>query len=213
MIKRGIENIVDGNIDEGLELLTKRLSQSCTSLIIAKTRLTNRNEALSIFYESLLIFIDQIKFNKFSYIDDARTVSYYNTLCLNKAREYCKVIQSGYILDNSLLDENKQEYLDLYEETRREEYNSKKVQGFDIQPDKTEDDFPIEVVNAFHNLKEKCKFLIILKYKLKLKHDQIVEALTPFFQIKNKEVSKAELQRCMTFLKTMVDINLDTKEN
>jgi hypothetical protein len=213
MIKRGIEHILSGNIDEGTDLLSKRLSHRSTSLIISKTRLSNKNEALSIFYESLLIFADQVKSKKFVYIDDARAVSYINTLCLNKAREYCKILKSGYILDSSLLNEYKNDYIDLYEDVRNEEYESKIRSGYELQPDKTEEDFPIEVVNAFHNLKEKCKFLIILKYKLKLKHEQIVEALTPFFQIKNKEVSKAELQRCMNYLKTMVDINFDPKEN
>jgi hypothetical protein len=213
MIKEGIEHIESGNIDEGIDILSKKLSNNSISLIISKTRLKNRNEALSIFYDSLLIFIDQVKSKKFKYLDDSRSISYLNTICLNKAREYCKIVNSGFIIDNSILAENKRDFIETYDEIRNEEVQSRKNEGYEISTELLNEEFPLEVINAFHSLKEKCKFLIILKYKLKLKHDQIVEALAPFFQIKNKEVSKAELQRCMSFLKSMVDINLDGSKN
>lgn len=213
MIKEGIENIESGNIDEGLDLISKRLSNNSVSLIISKTRLKNRNEALSIFYDSLLIFIEQVRSKKFRYLNEPKTISYFNTICLNKAREYCKIVHTGFIIDNNLLYENKQEFIDTYDEIRNEEYQTRQKLGYEIVPDALDSEFPLEVINAFHSLKEKCKFLIILKYKLKLKHDQIVEALAPFFQIKNKEVSKAELQRCMSFLKSLVDINFDSAKN
>jgi hypothetical protein len=213
MIKEGIEHIESGNIDEGIDILSKKLSNNSISLIISKTRLKNRNEALSIFYDSLLIFIDQVKSKKFKYLDDPRSISYLNTICLNKAREYCKIVNSGFIVDDSILAENKRDFIETYDEIRNEEVQSRQNQGYEIAAEPLNEEFPLEVINAFHSLKEKCKFLIILKYKLKLKHDQIVDALAPFFQIKNKEVSKAELQRCMSFLKSMVDINLDSSKN
>lgn len=208
MIKKALDLIREKRIDEGRVILTEKLSARCVSAIMAKIRISNRNEALSIFYDSLLLFIDKISDNKFNYENDEKLVSYFKTICINKAKEYSRYIRKGYLVSSESIGENLNDFNELFTDTRDEVYNDKLKEGFDIKTDEIENDFPVEVIREFHNLNEKCKFLIILKYKLKLKHEEIVEALAPFFKIKNREVSKAELQRCMQYLRSKVDISL-----
>jgi hypothetical protein len=91
---------------------------------------------------------------------------------------------------------------DQYEEERANEYDHvNEKYGIDLSSVDAEEVFPGEVINAFHSLNEKCKFLLVFKYMLNLSHKDIVDCLCNFYELKNENVSKTELKRCLDRLK------------
>jgi hypothetical protein len=205
MLQKAIVLLEEGHIETARKLISHLLSEECIGLIISKTSICNRNEALSIYYEALLLFCDQITNKKFTYKDEPQCKGYIKKNCFNKAMEYDRLIKgSKFLVSSEVLENYEEEFVDFYEELRTTEYEKKKQAGIEISIQKLMDTFPIAVIDAFHTLKEKCKLLIILKYKMNLKHDEVINILLPFYKIKNKDVSKVELQRCLNSLKEEV---------
>src|SRR4030042_3962313 len=118
MIKKALDLIREKRIDEGRAILIEKLSARCVSVIMAKIRISNRNEALSIFYDSLLLFIDKISDNKFTYENDEKLVSYFKTICINKAKEYSRYIRKGYLVSSESIIDNLSDFNELFSETR-----------------------------------------------------------------------------------------------
>jgi DNA-directed RNA polymerase specialized sigma24 family protein len=205
MLKKAIENIISGNCDLGREIFTEQLANEFIRVIMSKTAINNKNEALSIFYEAYIILSEQIKSNTFIFQDESKLKRYFITICLNKAREYVRTIKQQYLISSEDIEEYHEQFVDKYEEIREQEYLGRISEGFELDFNASNSTkFPISVLNAFHGLNEKCKFIIILKHKLSLKHSEIVDILYPFYKVKNKEVSKSELQKCMKMLRKKI---------
>jgi hypothetical protein len=210
MLLKAIEQIRTNNSEEGRKIISEIMMEHCLRLIMSKSNIKNRNEALSVYYDSLLIMCEHIADGKFNYQGDAQFKGYLKTICMNKTKEYERIIKGSSFLvaTEDLNDAELSEFEELYDEIRITAYEKKQRSGAEISIDELMGSFPVVVVEAFHSLKEKCKLLIILKYKMNLKHEELINVLMPFYQIKNKDVSKVELQRCLKTLKEEVNNRL-----
>jgi hypothetical protein len=210
MLLKAIEHIQSNNREEARKIISEIMMDFCIGLIMSKSTIRNRNEALSIFYDALLILCENIAEGKFKYKGDAQFKGYLKTICLNKTKEYERSVRGSryIIIPDDLNDSEIHDFENLYGEIRAAEYEKKKNLGAEVSINDLVESFPVTVVEAFHALKEKCKLLIILKYKMNLKHEELINVLLPFYKIKNKDVSKVELQRCLKSLKEEVNNRL-----
>jgi len=210
MLAKAIEKIKSNNHEEARKIISDITMDICIGLIISKSAIRNRNEALSIYYDALLLFCKHVSEGKFQFQGDAQFIGYLKTICLNKTKEYERIIKGGsyLIATEDLNDSEISDFEEMYDEIRIEAYVKKKDIGVEVSINELMETFPVTVVEAFHALKEKCKLLIILKYKLNLKHDELIGVLEPFYKIKNKDVSKVELQRCLKNLREEVNNRL-----
>jgi len=215
MLLKAIENIKSDNFEEARRIISEIMMDLCIGLIISKSTIRNRNEALSIYYDALLFLCEQIAEGKFQYQGDNQFKGYLKTICLNKTKEYERTIRGSRYLTatEDLNDSELTDFEELYDEIRIEEYARKVQLGAEISINELVESFPVIVVEAFHSLKEKCKLLIILKYKMNLKHDELINVLVPFYRIKNKDVSKVELQRCLKNFREEVNKRLTTSKD
>ena len=215
MLLKAIGYIKSNNNDEARKIISDMMMDLCISLIMSKSAIRNRNEALSIYYDALLLMCQHIADGKFNYQGDAQFKGYLKTICVNKTREYERIIKGGsyLIAPEDLNNSEVGDFEELYDEIRITEYAKKQDSGAEVFISELIESFPITVVEAFHTLKEKCKLLIILKYKMNLKHDELINVLMPFYKIKNKDVSKVELQRCLKNLREEVNNRLKQSKN
>jgi hypothetical protein len=210
MLVKAIENIKSNNPEEARKIISDITMDICIGLIMSKSTIRNRNEALSIYYDALLLLCEHVTEGKFQYQGDAQFKGYLKTICLNKTKEYERILRgkSYLIAPEDLNDSEIANFEELYDEIRIAAYAKKRDSGAEVSINELMDAFPVTVVEAFHALKEKCKLLIILKYKMNLKHDELINVLMPFYKIKNKDVSKVELQRCLKNLREEVNNRL-----
>jgi hypothetical protein len=215
MLLKAIEYIKTNNSEAARKIISEIMMEQCIRLIMSKSNIRNRNEALSVYYDALLILCEQIAEGKFNYQGDAQFKGYLKTICMNKTKEYERIIKGGsyLIAPEDLNDSEVSDFEELYDEIRITEYEKKQNSGVEVSINELIGSFPVTVVEAFHTLKEKCKLLIILKYKMNLRHDELIDVLMPFYQIKNKDVSKVELQRCLKSLKEEVNNRLKQTTN
>jgi len=199
-----LEYFTKGDLRNSLHILTQSMFKECADLMRSKTGIEDESELLGLFHDAFLYFDEKYKSGKFEFREYESFRSYFKTACLNKAKEFRRYIKGPqYIISYENLNQYEEEFEQSVEEQRNEEYQEiNQLYGIDLyESEEPEIDMYKEAVRSFHTLNDKCKFLIVLKHFLKLSHNQIVEALRMFFEIKNENVSKTELQRCMDGLR------------
>ncbi|MCX6223734.1 MAG: hypothetical protein NTV01_03125 [Bacteroidia bacterium] len=202
-----IELIRKKEIDIALKNLDIRLSKDCFPLIRAKNRSLTRHEVLGVFYYAFLDLCDRIAEEKFQFVDDSSFVSYFKTSCVNQTYKLSReqsikeLILPVDILEN--LEVNR-----TLVDVGKDFFNNKmELYGIELQMEDIEDEISgclNEVVKVFHTLGDKCKFLIVLKFFLKLSHQEISDSLNLFYEIKSPDVSKTELYRCIGNMKRII---------
>lgn len=201
-----VDLIKTKKMDKALSLIYNRHSRDCLPLIRMKTRNLNRYEMLSMFYGAFLDLSDRIASGAYEYRDDPSFLSYFKTACVNQAREYNRTFcLPDFILSSEILGIMQDDCRES-EKIAREDFiqEKKKRYGIDLELPVEKDgeaDPLTEVVKAFHTLSDRCKFLIVLKFFVNLSHREIVDALNLFFEIRNEDVSKSELHRCLRYIK------------
>ncbi len=202
-LEHAINLIRKNQLSEALGIISDHLLQDCIMLMASMLRDKNNYELYSLFYDNYLDFSKKVSDGKFQYSTDAALKSYFKTGCSLRAKEHLN--QSKKTRDWLSLDyfeKTAGEYAERYEAEKNEQYEIiKDKYGIDLASVETDEVFPMEVISAFHSLNEKCKFLIVLKYMLNLTHKSIVDCLSNFYELKNENVSKTELKRCLDHLK------------
>jgi len=202
-----IQLILEGKPELALKLLLKRHSKECLPLIRSKTRGLDRYGLLAILYDAFLDFSDRVKRGNYEYRDDASFLSYFKTACVNKARDYNRELTlPDFILVPEVMEMVRDEAGEALEHARKDFVEDKRMRyrvEMDFEDDGEMDTLMNKVVRIFHQLNDKCKFLIVLKFFMKMSHQEIVDALRFFFEIKNESVSKTELYRCIERMKIM----------
>ena len=197
----------EGNDDDALRMLSKKLMQECINLIKSRTIFKDHYEATSIYYHAYLYVKCRINEDKFSFMGDDAFRSFFKTACMHQAREIMRE-QAGpdYIPPYDEFIDEYDDTQEIYTEIQSAEYQRKlDMYGIDLKSVEAQEDRLPMVVNAFHSLSEKCKFLILLKYFINLSHHDIVETLYNFYEIKNEDVSKAELSRCLKYIRIKIE--------
>ena len=201
--EKAIQHIQNEELEEGLQLLSEHLLKDCILLISSITREQNKYELYSLFYDSYLDFAGKVKEGKFSFVSDSAFKSFFKTACSHKAKEYKRKFNKyDDWLSENFFERNFESYDDLFQENKKTEYELVyEKYGISLSTSESEQEFPLEVIKAFHKLNEKCKFLVVLKYMINLSHKEIVDCLCNFYELKNENVSKTELKRCLDNLK------------
>ncbi|MCD4734899.1 MAG: hypothetical protein K8R53_02535 [Bacteroidales bacterium] len=188
------------------EFLIDILQAEAIGLILAKSAISNEQDALSIFYDAVLEQIDEMTTGKFKYINDAKFLSYFKSKCIMKAREFNKMISGPFIPMPDIEDEQVEIIMETYNETRKQEYQRlNEHYGLDLKPDYENIKLPAEVMDAFHNLQDKCKMLIILRKIMKISHKKIVDSVGLLYSIGNENSCKNTLKRCWKSLLTSTE--------
>lgn len=202
-LEHAILLISEGHLSQALEIISAHLLQDCIMLMASMLKNKNRYELYSLYYDNYLDFAKKVKEGKFQYVSDAAMKSFFKTGCSHRAKEQINSIKkSNDWLPIDFFEKSAGEFADRYEAEKNAEYERVKDKyGIDLASVETEEVFPMEVIKAFHTLSEKCKFLLVLKYMLNLSHKNIVDCLCNFYELKNENVSKTELKRCLDNLK------------
>jgi hypothetical protein len=202
-LSKAIRHIQNNELEQALHIISSHLLKDCIMLMASLSKDQNKYELYSLFYENYLDFVNKVQNNKFTYASDAALKSFFKTGCTHRAKEqYRAMSKPKDWLDESFFINKDQSLDDAYEDCKQEEYARVMSQyGIDLSADESEDEIPAQVINAFHTLNEKCKFLVVLKYMISLSHKEIVDCLSNFYELKNENVSKSELKRCLDHLK------------
>jgi len=199
-------------MDQALTLLYSRHSKDCLPIILSEVKNLNRYEVLSIFYYAFLNFCDRVPTGEFQYRNDASFTGYFKTACVNQARKFRREYAlPAFILPSEMLEVMKDDVNEA-EELAEQDFLEDKKNRYAIELKFEEDnkfDLLDEVVRVFHAMNDKCKFLLVLKFFLNLSHREIADALRLFYEIKNENVSKSELYRCLDYIKARVRMPAD----
>lgn len=202
-----IRLIREDKSDQALKLLLKMHSKDCLPLIRSKTKNLDRYEVMSILYDAFLDFSDRVRRGEYEYRDEASFLSYFKTACVNKAREFNRDrALPDFILLPEVLEMVKDDAEEAREQAKLDFFEEKRANyGIELEFEEGDqlDVLMDRVVHIFHQMSDKCKFLIVLKFFMKMSHQEIVDALRLFFEIKNESVSKTELYRCIERMKVM----------
>jgi DNA-directed RNA polymerase specialized sigma subunit len=133
--------------------------------------------------------------------------SFFKTACMHQAKESMREEDSpDYIPLYDVFTDESEDAQEIYSDIQTVEYQRKlDMYGIDLKSVEDQEDRLPMVVKAFHSLSEKCKFLILLRYFVNLSHHDIVETLYNFYEIKNEDVSKAELSRCLKYIRIKIE--------
>lgn len=202
-----IQFIKEKNMDQALRLITTRLSSECIPLIKSKSKHLTHYESLAIFYYAFLDLSGRIEKGSFTYENESSFESYFKRSCVNQAYNF---IRETSVPKMMLPFEIIELMAGELEKTKREEEDTfikEKLDNYGIEltiGDEEETDITEYVIRAFHTLTDRCKFLIVFKFFLKMSHREIVDALQLFYEIKNENVSKTELNRCIGYIRNQV---------
>ncbi len=202
-LEHAILLIREDQLSEALEIISAHLLHDCIMLMASMLKDKNRYELYSLYYDNYLDFAKKVKEGKFQYVSDAAMKSFFKTGCSHRAKEQMNAAKkTNDWLSIDFFENSAGNYNDEYEAEKNAEYERVKDRyGIDLASIETEDVFPMDVIGAFHSLNEKCKFLLVLKYMLNLSHKNIVDCLSSLYELKNENVSKTELKRCLDNLK------------
>ncbi len=194
----------NGNDDKAKEILIEMLQSVSIGLILSKTRVTEKHDALSIFYDSILEQVDEVLSGKFVFVDDVKFKAYFNNKCIYKAKGFVRENIAPFVPMADISGQTEHILEDEYNEIRNEDYNRKnKLYNIDLTPGPQKLGFPKQVMEAFHRLSDKCKILIVLKKLMNVSHRTIVDTVGLLYTISNENVSKNALKRCWKMLVTL----------
>lgn len=202
-LSEAIPLIKSNKLEEGLHIISEHLLRECIPLMASLNKQSTKYELYSLFYDNYLDFVGKVHAEKFIFTTEAALKSYFKTGCTHRAKEQQrKFSKPKDWLDESFFENNMTDLDESYDDSRKHEYaNVMDKYGVDLSGQDTEVEFPQQVIKAFHALNEKCKFLVVLKYMVNLSHKDIVDCLSNFYELKNENVSKTELKRCLDHLK------------
>ncbi len=210
-LKKAFQHIQNEEIEEGLEIISAHLLMDCIMLMSSITGEKNKYELYSLYYDNFLDFVEKIKDGRFEYVSDSALKSFFKTGCTHKAREQKRLFnKTTDWLSENFFETDEEAFENAYEEKKAAEYERVfEKYGVDLASGEKSEEFPMDVVRAFHTLNEKCKFLVVMKYMLNLSHKDIVDCLCNFYELKNENVSKSELKRCIERLKKNTETRLN----
>ena len=202
-LSEAIPLIKNNELEEGLHILSEHLLRECIPLMASLNKQSTKYELYSLYYDNFLDFVNKVQTDKFIFTNDAALKSYFKTGCTHRAKEQQrKLSKPKDWLDESYFDHYMGDMDESFEASRKNEYaDVMEKYGVDLSGQEAEEEFPLQVIKAFHSLNEKCKFLVVLKYMINLSHKDIVDCLSNFYELKNENVSKTELKRCLDNLK------------
>jgi hypothetical protein len=207
-----IEHIQKKEMDVALKILFKKLSADCIPLIKARGRNLTNNEALSIFYYAFLDLCKRVQNCEFMFEDDKKFITFFKRGCVNQTYNTIREDRDpGMILPGEVLEFINDQAED---ELRRinQEFAEEKKQNYGIDPainDEDDNEMFYMVETAFHLLDDKCKILILLKFFVKLKHEEIADAMRPFYDMADAGSSRVQLNRCKNQIKRLCALNND----
>jgi hypothetical protein len=195
--------IKNDNLHEALEIINKYLLKDCIALIASRLKNRTNYEYFSLFYDNFLDFTEKIRNGKFKFTSDSALKSYFKTGCSHRAKEEInKDIKANDFLSMDIFEKSAGNIDDLYEAEKNLEYERvKNSLDIDLSQPEVDEALPMDVLKQFHSLNEKCKFLVVLKYMVNLSHKEIVDTLSSLYGLKNENVSKSELKRCLDHLR------------
>lgn len=202
-LEYAVNLIRNDNLPEALEIINKFLLKDCISLIASKLKNRTNYEYFSLFYDNFLDFAGKVNNGKFKFTSESALRSFFKTGCTYRAKEeITKESKTNDWLSMDVFEQSAGTMDDIYEAEKNAAYEKIKAK-YDIDLSGTaEDDLvPMDVLKAFHTLNEKCKFLVVLKYMVNLSHKDIVDTLSSLYGLKNENVSKTELKRCLDYLR------------
>lgn len=202
-LKKAFQYIQAGALEDALRIISENLLRESIMLMASINKGQTKYELYSLFYENFMDFADKVQEGKFTYASDAALKSFFKTGCTHKAKEQHRMFtKSKDWLEISFFENHSDDFDESFEDCKKEEYDVVlEKYGVDLNSVDSTDEVPINVITAFHELNEKCKFLVVLKYMLSLSHKDIVDCLSNFYELKNENVSKVELKRCLDNLK------------
>jgi hypothetical protein len=190
-----------GDVDDALSYVAKRLLQDCKPLIRSKNKTLGRYEIIGVFYDAFLDLADRVKSGKFQFMGEAAFATYFKRSCVNQAFNLTRGLASGDIILPAEIIEILEEDAGKLRDDVAKSFIDDKFSLYGIRLELPESDEMAdcldEVVKVFHTLGEKCKFLIVFKFFLKFSHQEIIDSLRLFYDIKTPEVSRVELARCI----------------
>nr|NQU90529.1 hypothetical protein [Bacteroidota bacterium] len=187
----------NGNDDNGKEILIEMLQSGSIGLILSKTRVSEKHDALSIFYDAIMDQLDEILSGKFVFVDEVKFRAYFRKKCIFKANAFVRENIAPFIPMADISEQTEHLLENEYDEIRNEGYYRKnELYNLDLSPDPQKPGFPKQVMEAFHQLSDKCKMLIILKKLMNVSHRKIVDTVGLLYTIGNENVSKNMLKRC-----------------
>ncbi|MDD4747401.1 MAG: hypothetical protein PHW19_08970 [Salinivirgaceae bacterium] len=202
-LKKAYDLISNEELESALKIVSEHLLNDCIMLMASLTKIRNRYELYSLYYENYLDFVGKIRAGKFDYASDAAFKSFFKTGCSYRAKEYKRTFSKTDEWPAEHLADVDPEFINgIFQEKKEKEYSDVYERyGIHLEDVAEEEIFPAEVIKTFHTLNEKCKFLVVMKYMLNLSHKNIVDCLCNFYELKNENVSKSELKRCIEKLK------------
>jgi hypothetical protein len=196
-----IDLIVIKNKNQALKFLTIRHCIEFLPIIRSNTKHLSLHEHLSIYYDAFLYFCDKVSIGAFKFTDDDAFISYFKESCKIAAKKFNRTFRpKQLVLPNEIKEYFLDDLADAEECARREFIEMHPGIDIPILPDDGADLFN-EIIRIFPLMNDECKFLLVLKYFLKLTHKEIVIALSSFFQIQNERVSITSLHRCYDFIR------------
>lgn len=198
--------IKDDNLESGLKIISKHLLRDCVMLMSSKTITNDKYELYSLFHDNFLDFATKVKEGRFEYKSDSAFISFFKTGCSHRAKEHRRLYgKNDDWLSVTDFESHSDELDNIFQENKTNEYKSVyETYGINLEDIESKEVFPLEVIKGFHSMNEKCKFLLVMKYMLNLSHKNIVDCLCNFYELKNENVSKSELKRCIERLKKTV---------
>lgn len=202
-VLKAIEICRNGDHNKTREILIDMLQSESIGLILSKTKVSNEQDALSIFYDAIMDQVDEMISGKFNFINELKFISYFKNKCILKAKEFIRENISPFIPLPDIALENEEIIEDEFNEIRTQDYNRKnELYGIDLMPDLEKTGLPIEVMKAFYFLSDKCKILIVLRKIMNISHKKIVDSVGILYTIGNENVCKNTLKRCWKLLIT-----------
>jgi hypothetical protein len=206
-----IRLIENGAMDLAVKQLYIKTGKDCIPLIRSRLRQLTYQEALSIFYFAFMDLCERFKSGEFIYKNESATESYFKTSCINQSEKYRREFIPDMLVPTGFFELIRE---DADESIREEEerFRTEKME-LGVSPDiinlviGQEERFDLmqEVVKVFHELNDKCKFLIVLKFFLSLSHRQIVDSLHLFYGISSEDVCKTDLYRCLVQIRKKIN--------
>jgi hypothetical protein len=202
--------IEDSNMDLAIKQLYRKMAKDCIPLIRSRVHQLTYNEALSVFYFAFLDLCGRIKNGSYEYRSDPSFESYFKTSCVNQSEKYRREFIPDMLVPTEFFEFIRDEAEHTIQEEEERFKAEKSEMGLlkhvidDVVDTGARFDVMDEVVKVFHDLNDKCKFLIVLKFFLNLSHRQIVDSLHLFYGISSEDVCKTDLYRCLVQIRKKI---------
>ena len=86
-LKKAYDLISNEELESALKIVSEHLLNDCIMLMASLTKIRNRYELYSLYYENYLDFVGKIRAGKFDYASDAAFKSFFKTDCSYRAKE------------------------------------------------------------------------------------------------------------------------------